>query len=153
MNLYRKSSALLLYICFINVCVFNVYLCIYGIINYGDGDFYWRICGHFYGNDYVKFIHDQFFERERNVMIIVYNRNASTRDPGSDETDIFRRQSPTRIRTVKMYVVQLPSLTIVPGDQRPGIYYSGIHTLLFITICPVDRHVCTCIIVPMSQYY
>jgi hypothetical protein len=56
MNLYRKSSALFLYICFINVCVFNVYLCvyIYGIINNGDTDFYWRICGHFYGNNYVK---------------------------------------------------------------------------------------------------
>ena len=61
-------------------------------------------------------------------MIIVYNRNTSTRNPGSDETDIFRRESPTRIRAVKTYVVQLPSLTTVPGDQRPGIYYSGINT-------------------------
>ena len=71
MNLYRKSSALFLYICFINVCVFNVYLCvyIYGIINNGDTDFYWRICGHFYGNNYVKFIHDQFFERGRNRSV------------------------------------------------------------------------------------
>ena len=114
MNLYRKSSALFLYICFINVCVFNVYLCVYmyGIINNGDADFYWRIYGHFYGNDYVKFIH-KFFERGRNVMIIVYNRNTSTRDPVSDKTDIFRRQSPTRIRIVKTYVVQLPSLTTV----------------------------------------
>jgi hypothetical protein len=33
------------------------------------------------------------------VMIIVHNRNTSTWDPGSDETDIFRQQSPARIRT------------------------------------------------------
>ena len=94
MNLYCKSSALFLYICFIIVCVFNVYLCIYGIINNGDGDLYWRICGHFYGNDFVKLIYDKFFERERNVMIIPYNRNTSTRDPGRDETGIFRRSHP-----------------------------------------------------------
>jgi len=94
MNLYCKSSALFLYICFIIVCVFNVYLCIYGIINNGDGDLYWRICGHFYGNDFVKFIYENFFERGRNVMIIVYNRNTSTRDPGRDETGIFRRSHP-----------------------------------------------------------
>ena len=113
MNLYRKSSALFLYICFINVCVFNDYLCIYGIINNGDADLYWWICGHFYGSDFVKFIHDQFFERWRNVMIIVHNRNTSTWDPGSDETYIFRRQLPTRIRTVQTYVVELPSLMTV----------------------------------------
>jgi hypothetical protein len=28
----------------------------------------------------------------------------------------------------------LPSWTTVPGDQRLGIYYSGINTLLFITV-------------------
>ena len=86
-------------------------------------------------------------------MIIAHNRNTSTRNPRSDETNIFRRQSPTRIRTVKTYIVQLPSLTTVPDDQIPGIYYSGIHTLLVITpvlvvlcflwcICPIqNRHI------------
>jgi len=88
----------------------------------------------FYANDFVKFIHDQFFERGRNVMIIVYNRNTSTRNPGSDVPDIFRQQSPTWIRTVKKCIVQLPSLTTLPGNQRPGIYYSGINTLLFIIV-------------------
>ena len=39
-ELISKSSALFLYICFINVCVFNVYLCIYGVINNGDADLY-----------------------------------------------------------------------------------------------------------------
>jgi len=88
----------------------------------------------FYVNDFVKFIHDQFFERGRNVMIIVYNRNTSTRNPGSDETNIFRRQSPTRIRTVKTYIVQLPSLTTVPSDQRPEIYYSCLKSTCYVNL-------------------
>ena len=52
------------------------------------------------------------------VTIIVHNRNTSTWDPGSDETDIFRQQSPARIRTVKRYVVQLPSLTTVHRSPK-----------------------------------
>ena len=62
-------------------------------------------------------------------MIIVYTIE-TIRNPGSDETNIFRRQSLSRIRTVKTYIVPLTSMMTVPCDQRPGIYYSGIHTLL-----------------------
>lgn len=89
---------------FIHVCVFNVYLCIY----YKEW-WWWFLLENmrtfFFAHDFVKFIHDQFFERGRNVMIIVYNRNTSTWNPGSDETDIFRQQSPARIWTVKTYIV------------------------------------------------
>jgi hypothetical protein len=76
----------------------------------GDRDFYCKLYGHFLCKWFCK-INVQFFERGRNVMIIAYNHNSSTRNPRSDETNIFRRQSPTRIRTVQTYIVQLPFLT------------------------------------------